>query len=414
MNATAVSVAALTALVLATAPAAAQDGAAVFQARCATCHTSNPDTRVPTVASLRQRAPESIVEALATGVMRQQASELTAAERRAVAEYLAGRPIAAASPADPAVGRCTMPQRFDAAAGVPWGSWGPAPSNTRFQPTPGFTAEQVPQLELKWAFGFAGASGMRALPTLAGGRVYIGSQSGAVYALDAKSGCVVWTFQAKAGVRSPVVIGPGRANIPAVAYFGDGRSNVYALNADTGAQLWSRPVEDHPNSHVTGAPALDGNRLYVPVSSGEEGQGNNAKYECCTFRGSIVALDARTGALVWKTLHHRERATAAREESLGYDAVGPFWSGHLGVANRRHEARAALRGHGQHVHGTSAGNCRRSDCLPACHRRDCLELAVDAEGRVRRRLQPAQRRQLRRRCGTRLRLRERADAGDAR
>ncbi len=206
-----------------------------------------------------------------------------------------------ASPADSALGRCTTPPRFDAAAGVPWGSWGPDPSNSRFQPQPGFTAEQVPQLKLKWAFGFEGASGMRALPTLAGGRVYIGSQSGAVYALDANSGCVVWTFHAKAGVRSPVVIGPGRANIPAVAYFGDGRSNVYALNADTGAQLWSRPVEDHPNSHVTGAPALNGTRLYVPVSSGEEGQGNNAKYECCTFRGSIVALDAVTGALAWKT-----------------------------------------------------------------------------------------------------------------
>lgn len=301
MSAPAITATALAALVLITAPAAAQDGASIFQARCATCHTSSGDPRVPTAGSLRQRAPESIVEALTTGIMRQQGAELGPAERRAVAEYLSGRAVASGPSADASLGRCPTQPRFDAGAGVLWGGWGPEPSNTRFQPHAGLTAEQVPRLTLKWAFGFEGASGMRALPTLAGGRVYIGSQSGRVYALDARSGCIVWTFQAKAGVRSPVVIGPGRANVPAVAYFGDGRSNVYALNADTGAPLWSRPVEDHPNSHVTGAPALHGNRLYVPVSSGEEGQGNNAKYECCTFRGSIVALDATTGALAWKT-----------------------------------------------------------------------------------------------------------------
>jgi outer membrane protein assembly factor BamB len=94
-----------------------------------------------------------------------------------------------------------------------------------------------------------------------------------------------------------VVLGtPSGASTP--LYFGDGRSNVYALNASTGAQLWTQNVETHPYSHITGAPALYQNRLYVPVASGEEGQGNNKNYECCTFRGSLVALNIANGNVV--------------------------------------------------------------------------------------------------------------------
>ena len=143
--------------------------------------------------------------------------------------------------------------------------------------------------------------GARAQPTIAGGRVFVGSQNGTVYALDAKSGCTIWTFQAKAACGRPSC----SASHPLVRrsrrYFGDGRSNVYAVNAATGVEIWSKQVETHPNAHVTGAPTLHQNRLYIPVASGEEGQGGNAKYECCSFRGSVVALDATTGALAWKT-----------------------------------------------------------------------------------------------------------------
>src|SRR5262249_40901156 len=139
-------------------------------------------------------------------------------------------------------------------------------------------------------------------PTVAGGRVFVGSTSGAVYALDAKSGCTIWTYQAKAPVRSGIVIAP-RAGAAGkyTAYFGDGRSNAYALDAATGEELWMRNVEEHTSANITGTPVLYNDRLYVPVASSEEGQGANAKYQCCTFRGSLVALDATTGSLVWKT-----------------------------------------------------------------------------------------------------------------
>src|SRR4030095_3614548 len=137
--------------------------------------------------------------------------------------------------------------------------------------------------------------------TVAGVRVFGGSQSGTVYALDAKTGCTIWTFQAKGGVRTGIVIGP-RAAAPGkfLALFGDVRGNAYGLDAATGEQLWTRQLEDHRFVNITGTPTLYQDRLYVPVASSEEGQGMNASYECCTFRGSLVALVAATRAVVWK------------------------------------------------------------------------------------------------------------------
>ena len=263
--------------------AQAPNGSAVFEAHCATCHAvqrPGSDQRVPTVASLRQKAPEAILDALVIGVMRQQAAELSDTERRAVAEFLGGRAIAAAS--TPTGGRCDNPAPFDPAAGPSWNGWGPDTSNARFQPAAqaGLTAETTPKLKLKWAFGFPNANAARAQPTIAGGRVFVGSQDGTVYALDAKSGCTVWTFKAKSGVRTAVVMGaPAGASTP--LYFGDGRSNVYALNASSGTQLWTQNVETHPSSHITGAPALYQNRLYFcgcclePVHSIRSGLNTN-------------------------------------------------------------------------------------------------------------------------------------------
>src|SRR5262245_48400896 len=91
------------------APAAAQapDGAAVFQAACASCHAQPaPDSRAPGREVLAQLAPESILVALTSGQMFRQGSALTDAERRAVAGFLAGRPVGTPAPPSSA-GRCT-------------------------------------------------------------------------------------------------------------------------------------------------------------------------------------------------------------------------------------------------------------------------------------------------------------------
>ena len=160
------------------------------------------------------------------------------------------------------------------------------------------TADQVPNLKLKWAFGFPGAEEVYGQPTVAGGRVFLGVDTGAVYSIDAETGCVYWSYQADAGVRTAISIGPvkGKGAAKYGVYFGDIRANVYMLDASTGKEIWKVKVEDHPVAKITGAPMLYEDRLYVPVSSQEErSAGWSTVYPCCTFRGSVVALDAMNG-----------------------------------------------------------------------------------------------------------------------
>src|SRR5262249_28067635 len=158
-------------------------------------------------------------------------------------------------------------------------------ANTRYQPAgqARLTAADVPKLKLKWAFGFPNANRARSQPTIAGGRLFVANESGAVYSLDPKTGCTYWTFQAQSDVRTAISIGPRREAGGATAYsvyFGDGKTNVYALDAATGRQLWTRKVEDHASGRITGAPALYNGRLYVPVTGvAEENGASRPDYE---------------------------------------------------------------------------------------------------------------------------------------
>ena len=125
----------------------------------------------------------------------------------------------------------------DPQASPSWNGWGNGPANTRFQPNPGLAAADVPNLKLKWAFAFEGDTVRSAQPAIVGGRIFTGSASGAVYSLDAGTGCVWWRYDAGAQVRTAVSI--GMAGDKAVAYFGDIRSTVHAVDASTGAPLWN-------------------------------------------------------------------------------------------------------------------------------------------------------------------------------
>jgi len=284
--------------------AQAPDGGALFERACASCHNAAGDSRAPTLAALQPRTPESILDVLVTGAMRVQGSRLSGAERRAVAEFISAKSISG-EVSGSASGRCSVPMPSNDQAHAPqWGGWSPVTTNTRFQPLDQakLTAADVPRLTLKWAFGFPDATVAWAQPTVAGGRVFVGSQNGMVYALDAASGCIRWTFAAAGGVRTALTIGPAVGAVPAVVYFGDTAAKVYAVNAENGQVIWTRLVDDHPLARITGSATLYDGRLYVPVSSYEEAQGADPKYECCTFRGSVSALDAGTGAVVWKTV----------------------------------------------------------------------------------------------------------------
>src|ERR1022692_1237866 len=274
------------------------DGGALFKQRCAACHSGIENARAPSPEVLKTRTPEAILTALISGSMRVQGSRLSGPERRAIAEFVTGHAVGG-DVTGAATGRCsgTAPAFPDPASLPMWNGWGAGVENTRFQPAKqaGLAAEDVPKLKLKWAFGFPDATVAWAQPAVAGGRVFVGSQNGTVYSLDAKSGCIFWAFSALGGVRTAISVSQ-RA-----IYFGDTSANAYALDAATGKKLWMTHADDHPLARITGAPSLYRERLYVPMSSYEEAQGADPDYGCCTFRGSITALDAKTGAVIWKT-----------------------------------------------------------------------------------------------------------------
>src|SRR5262249_54099533 len=149
-------------------------------------------------------------------------------------------------------------------------------------------------------FGLPNAESAYSQPAVIGGRVYLGSDAGVIYALDAATGCVHWSFAAKSGVRTAMSVGRVKhASATTAVYFGDLRNNVYAVDAETGRELWTVRVETFPLSRISGAPTLHKGRLYVPVTGSEEGAAIHPQYECCKFRGSLVALDASTGRQIW-------------------------------------------------------------------------------------------------------------------
>ena len=312
-------------------PAPAQEaGQALFERRCASCHvTPDPSTRAPSLDQLRASSPDSILAAVTKGSMRPMALGLSPDELRHVADYAAGRPLSTApreGSADRMPNRCAPRPLGDPFAAPSWNGWGVDIANTRFQPAKaaGLTADMVPKLALKWAFGFPNGRQAYGQPNVVGGRIYVGSDNGFVYALDAATGCVYWSFQAKGGVRTAITVAPVKAGASKfAAFFGDVRANVYAIDADTGALLWTKNADTHQVARITGAPQFHEGRLYVPVSSVEEAVGANPKYECCTFRGSVIAYDADSGNQIWQTFTISEAAGPIRKTSVGTQLWGP-------------------------------------------------------------------------------------------
>jgi polyvinyl alcohol dehydrogenase (cytochrome) len=308
------------------APAGAQDGSALYNTYCAICHDAAGNAQAPGRDVLGRLSPEQILQALERGAMRTQAAERSRAQRRVLAEYLSGKRLGGApanlSRSAYCAGAAT-PFRASL-AGPGWNGWGAGSANARFQSgaAAGMTAREVPRLKLKWAFGLPGASSGGTQPVIAGGRLYVGGAEGDLFALDAKTGCIHWTIEVEAGIRSAVVLGE-RGGGGLTAYFGDQAANMYAVDAANGKLLWKVKVDDHPQAVVTAASALHGGRLCVPVSSREESKVADPRYPCCSFRGSMLALDAASGRRLWKTTLIDGPSIPGQKNSAGTLIVGP-------------------------------------------------------------------------------------------
>ncbi|QTD57454.1 outer membrane protein assembly factor BamB family protein [Parasphingorhabdus cellanae] len=302
-------------------------GKALYQQYCASCH-DNGSTEAPTKAAIMMQGTEEIVRALNSGIMKEQASMLQPMQRRLIAEYL-GSPKTGDALVNAKANQCSGTLKL--ASSPSWNRWGNGLRNSRYQPASlsGINPQTAPNLKLKWAFGFPGAARARSQPAVTREAIFTGSQSGLVYALDTKTGCVWWTFEAKAEVRNAPTISTDSEGKPKTLYFGDLEANVYAVDAGSGELLWTRSVRDHPAGTITGSITLYKSRLFVPMSSLEVVNAYSPEYECCTFRGGVLALDARTGETRWRFY------TTAKPEKTGTNSVGrdrfgpsgaPIWS----------------------------------------------------------------------------------------
>ena len=325
--------------VAAAAPAAQlpQDEA-LFTAQCALCHQDNPapagspNEKAPTRVQLRQFTAEAVLTALTNGKMQQQGALLSQSQRVLVSQFASGKLIATTGAAQ-AVTLCTDNAPMgDPAKGASWNGHGNGPEATRFAKSGGITAADLPRLKLKWAFGYANVGSARTQPALAGGRLFVASENGEVHALNPRTGCTYWTFKAQAGVRTAPSVAAytvqGKRGY--ALYFGDTKANAYGVDADTGKQIWTRRIDDHASAAITGAPIVHDGRLFVGVQGlGEEGRGANGGYKCCTFRGSLSALDINTGALLWKTYtidEPKPRAVNKAGVQMYGPAGGAIWS----------------------------------------------------------------------------------------
>jgi polyvinyl alcohol dehydrogenase (cytochrome) len=308
------------------------DGATIYKTQCALCHDNSPKTRAPAPAALKLMSPENILRALETGRMKDQGSLLTDAQKRSVSVFLAGKPFGQAAEAQATAGACPKPKTPFALGIADWNGWGPELTNARFQTSDraGLSADQVPRLKLKWAFAFPGAPLSWAQPTVIGGRIFIPSANRNVYSLDAATGCQYWSYEAEFPARTAITIAqlPGQP-VRYAAFFGDQRANAYAVDAATGELLWKTHIDNHPRAKIVGALEYFDGRVIVPLTGGEEvGLGN--KYECCSSRGGLIALDAATGKQLWKTYSIAEDPHPTTKTAAGVQNWGPsgasIWS----------------------------------------------------------------------------------------
>jgi polyvinyl alcohol dehydrogenase (cytochrome) len=182
-------------------------------------------------------------------------------------------------------------------------------SNSWSQPAEhSISPANVNGLAPKWVFTTGGD--VSATPTVDGNAVYFPDWGGNLFAVEKDSGRLIWSHKISEydGVEGAI----SRVS-PAVdgnqVIIGDilnskqvhNGANVISVDRQTGTIQWMTQVDTHPAAIVTGSPVVFDGMVYIGISSSEETLALNPAYPCCSFRGSVVALDEKSGAMLWKT-----------------------------------------------------------------------------------------------------------------
>jgi len=206
-----------------------------------------------------------------------------------------------------------------------WTAGGQNLRNTRHQAAEHELRRQnVSGLQPKWVFSAAGD--ISATPAVSEGALYVPDWGGRLWKLDEATGGVLWSrsvgeYTGLPGAVSRVT--PALAGNRLVIGSQQG-GYLIAVDTRTGDLLWKTKVDPHPASIITQSPIIFGERVYVGVSSTEEGLATVPGYVCCSFRGSVVSVDLETGELLWQSYMVPE----------GYSG-GSVWSNTLVVDTKR-------------------------------------------------------------------------------
>jgi polyvinyl alcohol dehydrogenase (cytochrome) len=210
------------------------------------------------------------------------------------------------------IGGLALPAVAGASPRSRWPIWGKDPRNSHFaREEREIGVENASRLAVKWVFHLGRFNdcasvdcSVSATPTVDGRRLYFPDWAGNLYAVDARSGRLAWLRRIEDHTGTP---GDFSRTSPTIRdgrlYLGSRRTaTIFAVDAETGRRIWkSRPLDDHPDALITAAPVVHDGVVYAGISSLESSRAGDPSYPCCSFRGSVVALDARTGRLRWQT-----------------------------------------------------------------------------------------------------------------
>jgi PQQ-dependent dehydrogenase (methanol/ethanol family) len=170
-----------------------------------------------------------------------------------------------------------------------WGGY----QGLHYSPLNQITAGNLGQLQARWAKQMPGGSVLEATPLVVDGTMYTSGPPGQVFALDARTGLEIWRYERRQKIVNQYQTNPfnrGVAILGNRVFFGTLDAAVVALDARTGRVLWETQVADTMKGYtITEAPLAIQGKVIVGVAGGEFG-----------IRGFIDAYDAVTGKRLWR------------------------------------------------------------------------------------------------------------------
>jgi polyvinyl alcohol dehydrogenase (cytochrome) len=299
-------------------------GETVYNDTCASCHANPELTKSPPIDTLKRMGPRAVSHALTHGKMKVQAASLSEQQIDAVVAYLS----ATADIDNGWIANHTCPaERIDVDTGAAtiWTQGFDLMNHRRLTAEQvGLTTSDLGKLELAWSLGFPQTANMRSQPAIVGNTMYYPIvDSGQLFAMDigGETPCVKWVYQHDIPLRTTIGYHTLADGTPALV-FADNAAHVLLMNAITAEVIWDVSVKVTSVSNVTAMPMLYGDRVFVPISSGELNMGAAPDYECCTSHGAVVALNVQDGSRAW-VYHTMEDAQPTTISRVGTQQWGP-------------------------------------------------------------------------------------------